>query len=513
MFCIFVQTPILHQTMISKTLHFQTLKVFGHLKKFGFFIGLIILFIGCEEDDPPLFQLSIDVNIQEAGTVAGAGEYTAGSEIVLNATASEGYGFSYWEKEGVLLDSLFETTFVMPENDVVITANFHKSAYNLVVNIIPEEGGVVEGQGDYVHGDPVTLVATTNPFHHFLHWTNQAGEILEEDSVYAFIMPMGNQVINAVFERPQYHLDLFASPHKWGNPADAGYYPWGQEVTVNAMPVDHVEFVHWTDQNDEVISDQESFTFIMPADSVRLTAWFVLSEGFVADLDHRIYPTTTIGSQQWMGKNLAVARYNDGSPIIADEWVDNTEGAVTVYPHQSINGLNSREEVIEAYGKLYNWYAVSNPSGLCPEGWRVPSREDWVHLINYLVTEHDMVNNNSELDKIGVGNALKSCRQTYSPLGQPCHTSVHPRWNTFMHDLPDVHMQVGLDLFDFGALPAGRVLGSGASRDVGISADFWSSDYTDSAHAIWFATTYVDQNLIELQSNKAFGLSVRCIMD
>jgi uncharacterized protein (TIGR02145 family) len=36
------------------------------------------------------------------------------------------------------------------------------------------------------------------------------------------------------------------------------------------------------------------------------------------------------------------------------------------------------------YGKLYNWYAVNDPRGLAPEGWKVPSSEDWITLIDYL---------------------------------------------------------------------------------------------------------------------------------
>lgn len=35
-------------------------------------------------------------------------------------------------------------------------------------------------------------------------------------------------------------------------------------------------------------------------------------------------------------------------------------------------------------GKLYNWYAVSDPRGLCPEGWHIPSKEEWEVLINFL---------------------------------------------------------------------------------------------------------------------------------
>lgn len=490
-----------------------------HSKSIGFLLSLVFLIYGCIKEEPPLYTLNISINIDEAGSVAGAGEYNSGSEIILSATASEGYEFDYWSKGDTLLDTQHETTFIMPANDVTLMANFRKSEYSIVVNIIPEEGGVVEGQGDYQHGDNVTLNATANDYHRFLYWTNEEGQILEEDSVYTFEMPIANKVINAVFERPQYFLSLFASPQTWGNPVHTGYYYWGEEVTISANPVDHVDFIHWTVQDETIASTQETFTFTMPSDSVSYTAWFEVSYGFVADIDYNIYPVITIGNQQWMAENLAVTRYNDGSPIITglspQEWVGNTEGATTVYTYEDISGLNSQEEVVQAYGRLYNWYAVNHSSNLCPAGWSVPSLEQWNQLINYLVLEHDMVNDESDTDKTGVANALKSCRQTFSPLGPPCQTSVHPRWDTFIED-PDFegpNMQIGLDLFGFSALPGGRIGNYGFPTEIGQSAQFWTSDSLDEDSAHAFLTAFVKQSLTQLPKLNKAGFSVRCIQD
>ena len=38
----------------------------------------------------------------------------------------------------------------------------------------------------------------------------------------------------------------------------------------------------------------------------------------------------------------------------------------------------------EKYGKLYNWYAINDPRGLVPKGWHVPSKKDWLDLIDTL---------------------------------------------------------------------------------------------------------------------------------
>src|SRR6185436_8282415 len=48
-------------------------------------------------------------------------------------------------------------------------------------------------------------------------------------------------------------------------------------------------------------------------------------------------------------------------------------GAWCYYENNSANG--------PIFGKLYNWYAVTDPRGLAPEGWHVPTLDEW-HTLN-----------------------------------------------------------------------------------------------------------------------------------
>ena len=98
------------------------------------------------------------------------------------------------------------------------------------------------------------------------------------------------------------------------------------------------------------------------------------------------YNSVTIGGQRWMTENLNVTRFRNGDPIpeaqTAAEWErawNNHKPAWCYYKNNSENG--------EKYGKLYNGYAVADPRGLAPEGWRIPSESDWDELINYLRNE------------------------------------------------------------------------------------------------------------------------------
>lgn len=49
--------------------------------------------------------------------------------------------------------------------------------------------------------------------------------------------------------------------------------------------------------------------------TIRLIKDDSINGNTVTDYDNNIYPTVTIGSQVWMGQNLMVTHYNDGTPI------------------------------------------------------------------------------------------------------------------------------------------------------------------------------------------------------
>lgn len=100
----------------------------------------------------------------------------------------------------------------------------------------------------------------------------------------------------------------------------------------------------------------------------------------VTDIDGNAYNIITIGSQIWMKENLKTTRYRNGDLIasgLSDAvWSTTTEGA-WAYPNGDIQFNN-------VFGKLYNHYAVIDSRKLCPAGWHVPSKNEWMALINYL---------------------------------------------------------------------------------------------------------------------------------
>ncbi len=228
--------------------------------------------------------------------------------------------------------------------------------------------------------------------------------------------------------------------------------------------------------------------------------------GTVTDIDGNVYQKVRIGDQIWMAENLRVTRYHNGNFIPTDlnntQWEETTEGAFAIYPPDRIPGLNTNEKVLEAYGALYNWYAV-NTAKLCPEGWSVPSHDEFIQLVDYVVSQgypNDWGNPN------GAGHALKSCRQVNSPLGGDCDTPEHPRWKWH-------RTNYGFDEFGFSALPGGQRLPNAVYEGIGGIGHWWTSS-EGSATAAWgrYLGSY-GGSMMRSGYNKRHGFSVRCRRD
>ncbi|MCU4177901.1 fibrobacter succinogenes major paralogous domain-containing protein, partial [Carboxylicivirga sp. N1Y90] len=88
------------------------------------------------------------------------------------------------------------------------------------------------------------------------------------------------------------------------------------------------------------------------------------------------------GDQTWMAENLRVTRYRNGDALpnvtANDEWSILAMGAYCNY--------NNTEalDTIATYGRLYNWYTVSDNRNIAPKGWRVATPDDWNILIDHL---------------------------------------------------------------------------------------------------------------------------------
>lgn len=121
--------------------------------------------------------------------------------------------------------------------------------------------------------------------------------------------------------------------------------------------------------------------------------------------EKKIIKEIKIGEQIWMTENLDVEQFNNGDTIkyagSFEEWFDAGKAGIPAWCYawcnQSKENLGSEERqtryqstpckdaiILHKHGKLYNFYAVIDKRGISPIGWRVPSKYDWLKMINFL---------------------------------------------------------------------------------------------------------------------------------
>ncbi len=209
----------------------------------------------------------------------------------------------------------------------------------------------------------------------------------------------------------------------------------------------------------------------------------------VMDVDSNIYNTVQIGEQCWMKENLKTSRYADGTAISTGS----SSSTTTPYCYGG------------TYGFLYNWPAVmggcfsstsvpSGVQGVCPNGWHVPSDQEWIKLVNYLIMQP-----NYNYGKTVRGLIAKGLASTTG-------------WNN-NSDIATVGCnQESNDITGFSAFPDGYYYPYGTT--VGVFASFWSATQNDTNQAYDYTIKYNSSSINRFfLQNKAYGLSVRCLKD
>jgi uncharacterized protein (TIGR02145 family) len=187
--------------------------------------------------------------------------------------------------------------------------------------------------------------------------------------------------------------------------------------------------------------------------------------------------SVTIGTQVWMTKNLKTRRYRNGdkiwttTPSTLDITIEFTPKYQWVYDGDDRN--------IDIYGRLYTWYAVTDPRNICPKGWHVPTDEDWTTLTTYLD------------GKIYAGDNLKEEGTTHW---------INPNTGA-------------TNATGFTALPGGYRFYYGRFSDIGFSGFWWSSSEASDSIAYGRGILSNISQVPRFNFSKRDGLSVRCIMD
>lgn len=186
--------------------------------------------------------------------------------------------------------------------------------------------------------------------------------------------------------------------------------------------------------------------------------------------DGIVYKTTTIGGQVWMAENLNYFDIEGAPSSIKNDWC-----------------YWDKPENCESAGRLYTWKVAKR---VCPEGWRLPTNEDWTALLTAVGAD--------TLNPIAWtgANVLKS-KSGWENSGS------------------------GTDDFGFTALPAGKAffndLQSGFTNH-GCSSYMWSATEADLAaggDTLAFSVELNCSNELAIVNTvkKYSGFSIRCVKD
>lgn len=194
--------------------------------------------------------------------------------------------------------------------------------------------------------------------------------------------------------------------------------------------------------------------------------------GSVTDHDGHHYRTVRIGIHFWMIENLRTATFADGSPIQLDSSDVAWSAGNSAYCWYNNDSTNYEH----LYGKLYNWYAVSDVHGLCPEGWRVPTDFEWLTLASTLG---------------GQGISGGKMKELGSSHWLPANASA-------------------TNESGFTAMPAGLRSINGAFANLNYLGYWWASNV--SGASAWYSNLYNSNGTMDVNlADKLNGFSVRCI--
>lgn len=201
------------------------------------------------------------------------------------------------------------------------------------------------------------------------------------------------------------------------------------------------------------------------------------------DKSGKNYKVVQIGNQWFMAENLA---YLPGVNSADDNSF--TEARNYVYGYDGTNVSEAKTNAaFEKYGVLYNWEGAKIAS---PDGWHLPSDDEWEQLADFINTDNDSVYTfESAYEHEGWWNGMGK------------HLKTVAGWS-----------ENGVDDYGFSAKTSGFRTHSGKFVREDSHAYWWSAtDYYNQAWNRELESASV--KFYRIRYDKTEGFSVRCIRD
>ena len=203
-------------------------------------------------------------------SVSGAGSYTMGQSVTINATLATGYHWKGWT--GTYQTTTKRYTFSMPGQDVSMTASAEINHSTLRVD---PNGGIWNGSADVQsftenYGTTRSIPDPVRPGYTFAGWVKSDGfHGSLNNAVYTFGADNGvTDVLTASWTAKRYKV-ILQKGTGIQSVSGAGSYTVGQSVKIDAVPATGYHWKGWTGTYE---TDTKQYTFSMPMQDVSMTA-------------------------------------------------------------------------------------------------------------------------------------------------------------------------------------------------------------------------------------------------
>ena len=138
------------------------------------------------EEESETFEIALDAEPEDGGTVSGGGDHETGTEITVRAEAADNYTFTNWTEDDKEVSNSEEFVFTV-NSSRALTANFDlveeeiPLLFEIKLNADPEKGGTVSGTGTYQADEEITVSAAAEEGYRFSKWTEHIAAVEEDE--------------------------------------------------------------------------------------------------------------------------------------------------------------------------------------------------------------------------------------------------------------------------------------------------------------------------------------------
>ncbi len=210
--------------------------------------------------DPNVYSLQLPSNDTTLGVTSGSGRYNYLTEVTFTATPVGNSRFLGWS-DGVQDNprSLVLTCVT------ILTANFASNACDILCQANDTTLGSVSGSGVYNYMTQTVLQAIPNSHSHFVSWSDGL------TTNPRLITVLHDSTFTAIFQpNAQHYIAANSNDDSLGSVTGQGYYYYGDQIVLTAIPAERAHFVQWSDgvtenpRTVQVISDAQYTAIFEP---------------------------------------------------------------------------------------------------------------------------------------------------------------------------------------------------------------------------------------------------------